>query len=101
VWAGQSYVSPELSTHLIERSHRQKAAAKKTPGLDALTSTERTILRLIAEFKTTRQIADVLCISPRTVDHHRANIAQKLELRGSHALTRFAVEHHAPPKMAE
>ena len=79
VRAGQSYISPELSTHLIERRRRQEAVARKTPGLDELTPAERKILGLIAEFKTTREIADVLCISPRTVDHHRANMAQKLE----------------------
>ncbi len=97
VWGGRNYVSPELSTHLIERRRRQEVAATETPGLDALTPAERQILGLIAEFKTTREIADILCISPRTVDHHRANMAQKLELRGSHALTRFAIEHLPPP----
>jgi DNA-binding NarL/FixJ family response regulator len=101
VSAGQNYISPELSTLLIERSRRQDALASQTPGLDALTPTERRILTLIAEFKTTREIADVLCISPRTVDHHRANMAQKLELRGSHALTRFAIEHQASLRKAD
>ena len=37
----------------------------------------------------------MLCVSPRTVDRHRANIALKLDLRGSHALTRFAVAHQS------
>jgi DNA-binding CsgD family transcriptional regulator len=48
---------------------------------------------LVAEIKTTKEIADVRCISPRTVEHHRTSITTKLDLHGSHALTRFAVKH--------
>jgi DNA-binding CsgD family transcriptional regulator len=51
------------------------------------------VLRLIAEFKTTKEIAGALSISPRTVDRHRSNMAEKLGLSGSHALTKFAVTH--------
>jgi DNA-binding NarL/FixJ family response regulator len=101
VVAGSHYVSPALSTQLINRGRRISALAGKTPGLDRLTPVERTILGLIAEFKTSREIADILCISPRTVDHHRANMAEKLDLRGSHALTRFAVELQRVPKKLE
>ncbi|MPZ16401.1 MAG: response regulator [Luteitalea sp.] len=95
VHAGQSYISPVLSTYLITRRQRAEALASRTPGIEDLTATERKVLGLIAELKTTKQIASVLCVSPRTVDHHRANIAAKLELHGSHALTRFAIEHRA------
>jgi DNA-binding NarL/FixJ family response regulator len=98
VVAGSHYVSPALSTQLIERRRRLDAQAGKTPSLNLLTPVERKILGLIAEFKTSREIADLLCISPRTVDHHRANMAEKLDLRGSHALTRFAVELQRLPK---
>ena len=97
VHAGSHYVSPALSSQLINRGKRLDALAGKTPGLSLLTPVERKVLGLIAEFKTSREIADLLCISPRTVDHHRTNIATKLDLRGSHALTRFAVELQRPP----
>jgi DNA-binding CsgD family transcriptional regulator len=63
------------------------------PGIDALTGTERRVLRLLAEFKTTKEIAVALAISPRTVDRHRSNMAEKLGLNGTHALTKFAVTH--------
>ena len=95
VHAGQPYISPALSAFLIARSRRGETLAGATPGLESLTPTERKVLRLLAEFKTTREIADVLCVSPRTVDHHRASMAAKLDLRGSHALTRFAVAHQS------
>ena len=59
----------------------------------ALTTTERRVLHCIAENKSTRQIADEMCVSPRTVDSHRANICSKLGENGSFALIRFAIEH--------
>jgi DNA-binding NarL/FixJ family response regulator len=100
VHAGQQYVSPVLSSVLINRSRRADALAKELPALDSLTPTELKVLKLVAEIKTTKEIADVLCISPRTVEHHRTSIAAKLDLRGSHALTRFAVKHQSALKNA-
>jgi DNA-binding NarL/FixJ family response regulator len=95
VTSGQHYASPALTTFLFKRARPGQAAAQQKVSLDSLTPTERRILKLLAEFKTTKEIADQLCLSPRTIDHHRANIAEKLELRGSHALTKFAVRHES------
>ena len=55
----------------------------------------RTLLKLIAQKKTSREIAAELFISPRTVEAHRANISAKLELRGSHSLLQFALENRS------
>jgi DNA-binding NarL/FixJ family response regulator len=63
--------------------------------LEALTATERRILRLLAGFKTSREIAEVLCVSPRTVQNHRANMCAKLGLEGPKALLQFALDHAA------
>ncbi|MGA9773331.1 MAG: response regulator transcription factor [Blastocatellia bacterium] len=87
--AGQPYISPQLSNFLLNRSMRQPAL----PELEELTPTERRVLKMIAEYKTSKQIADQLFIHSRTVDNHRANICQKLGLRGTHSLMKFAVEH--------
>jgi DNA-binding NarL/FixJ family response regulator len=95
VHAGQQYVSPVLSSLLINRSRRADTLAKALPALDALTPAEMKVLKLVAEIKTTKEIADALCISPRTVEHHRTSISTKLDLHGSHALTRFAVKHQS------
>ena len=51
--------------------------------LASLSPTERRVLRLVAEYKTSKEIADALFISIRTVDRHRANIASKLDLTGA------------------
>jgi DNA-binding NarL/FixJ family response regulator len=95
VHAGQQYVSPVLAGLLINRGQRAAALADQFPGLDALTPAEMKVLKLVAEIKTTKEIAEALCVSPRTVEHHRTSIATKLELHGSHALTRFAVKHQS------
>jgi DNA-binding NarL/FixJ family response regulator len=100
VYSGQQYVSPVLSTALITRRRRADALVKELPALDTLTPTEMKVLKLVAEIKTTKEIADVLCVSPRTVEHHRTSIAAKLDLHGSHALTRFAVKHQSALRQA-
>jgi DNA-binding NarL/FixJ family response regulator len=93
VASGQFFVSAPLSTYLINRNRRAAALASVQPGVADLTPTERRILNLIAEYKTNKEIAAQLFLSHRTVENHRANISQKLDLRGTHALLRFSLEH--------
>jgi DNA-binding NarL/FixJ family response regulator len=90
---GEHYASPTLTSHLINRSRRAVALTKEKPTLKDLTPMERRILKLIAEYKTSREIAVELFISFRTVETHRTNICNKLELHGSHALIKFALAH--------
>ena len=85
---GKKYISPQLSGYLIDRSTRTVLTA---PTLKELTTSEARIVKLIAEQNTSREIADRLFISIRTVDRHRSNICEKLKLRGSNALVKFAV----------
>lgn len=93
VASGQHYISPAISTYLVHRSERTALFAQETPGLSDLTPAELRVLKLIAANKTSREIAAELFLSYRTVENHRANICQKLGLRGSHALVKFAFEH--------
>lgn len=93
VAAGQNFISPQLSTYLLNRRTRATSLVEQKPGLSNLTPTERQVLRLIAANKTSKQIADELFIAVRTVEKHRANVCEKLELQGSHALLSFALEH--------
>ena len=90
---GRHFISPQLSSYLLNRNARAASLIKQKPGLNNLTPTERRILKLIAENKTSREIASELFISTRTVENHRANICAKLELHGAHALLKFALEH--------
>lgn len=91
--AGDNFISPSISTYLVNQNRRKGNLAASQPGLADLTGTERRVLGSIAAYKTNKEIAGALNISPRTVENHRANICQKLDLHGSHALLRFALEH--------
>ena len=93
VAAGQNYISSPLATYLVNRGRRRTALVEHKPSLNDLTPAERRVLRLTAENKTSREIAAELFISPRTVERHRLNIAAKLDLHGSNALIRFALEN--------
>lgn len=93
VAAGHSYISPTLSGFLLNRRQRSAALQTMAPGLRNLTPTERHILKLIAAYKTSKEIAEELRINHRTVGNHRTKISQKLGLQGPHALVKFALEH--------
>jgi DNA-binding NarL/FixJ family response regulator len=95
VAAGENYISPELATYLVRRASQASALARQKPALASLTVTEQRVLKMIADYKTSREIADELNISFRTVERHRANICEKLDLKGSHALLKFASEHRS------
>jgi DNA-binding NarL/FixJ family response regulator len=87
---GQNFTSPAITTYLFKRVNGN---SKKSNSVEDLTPTERIVLRLIAESKTSREIADDLSISYRTVENHRYNICQKLGVSGSNALVKFALNH--------
>jgi DNA-binding NarL/FixJ family response regulator len=91
--AGQPYISPAISGFLFNRATRSSTLARQLPGLNDLTPTERRVLKLIAENNTSKEIAAELFISYRTVENHRSNICQKLNLKGSHSLLKFAFDH--------
>lgn len=93
VSSGQHYASPSMTSYLVKKTQRVEQFAEQTPGLRLLTPHERTILRLIAQDKTSKEIARELGIARKTVDAHRSNICRKLEIHGQHVLTRFAVRH--------
>lgn len=87
---GLPFISPAMTTYLIKD--------KSSPGLgslESLTPAELRVLRLVAQYKTTQEIAETLGVSPRTIESHRATIMQKLGLRGSHSLMRYALQHLA------
>lgn len=90
---GRYYISPSISEYLVTRAERAKAVLRERPQLQMLTPAERRVLKLIAEEKSSRQIAELLHISPKTVENHRTSISSKLNLRGSHSLLKFAISH--------
>lgn len=90
---GNYFISPSMSNLLIRRRKKMTDLRKSNPMLDSLTPTEKKILRFISQNKTSKEIADVLFLSHRTIENHRTNISNKLNLKGSHSLIKFAIEN--------
>ena len=90
---GGSYISPSLTDYVIKLGRERRSFIKAKPSLKNLTPTERKILKYLAENKTSKQIGDDLVISYKTVENHRANIRDKLNLKGLNALLKFAIEN--------
>lgn len=92
VLQGKFYVSGSISNYLFTLNTKLKTGNEKS-GLRKLTSTEMKIMKLIAEKKSSREIAEILYVSVRTVENHRNNICGKLDLHGANALLPFALEN--------
>ncbi len=95
VAGGQPYVSPLLSSFLLQRRRREQSQQSRRSRLISLTAVELRVLRLVSEFRSSRQIAEALGISVRTVEHHRARMCVKLDLDGHNALLKFAQDNAA------
>jgi DNA-binding NarL/FixJ family response regulator len=89
---GKKYLSPDVSSHLVESFLHPEQARSKSSQLEVLTNRERSILQLIAEGRTNRGAAEFLSVSPKTVEKHRASLMQKLGLRNAAELTLVAME---------
>ena len=89
---GAFYVSPSLSKELNAylRPEGRGDTGYSFEG-ECLSTREREVLKLIAEGKSSREVAEILYISIRTVDHHRANIMDKLKLRKTADLVKYAI----------
>lgn len=90
---GESFVSPSMADLKQRRSNRVQQLLRTKPQIDDLTAAERRILKLIAEDRTSKEIAELLQISFKTVENHRLNICHKLNLHGSHSLLKFAFDN--------
>ena len=92
VVAGKRYLSPGISEKVIEGYLEGKRTLKPNTAWDTLTQREREILKLIAEGHKNKEIADYLCISLKTVEKHRTNLMNKLDIHNVASLTALAIE---------
>jgi len=88
--AGKRYLSPSVAPILLGRLQSPNPLQ---PILDLLTQREREVLRLIGQGATSKEVANRLGISPKTAQVHRDNLKQKLNLRTTAALVRYAIKH--------
>lgn len=93
VAAGKYFITPFVSDFMIRRSEGSKLLEGKFPEIKNLTAAERNVLSLISQGKTTREISEELFVSIKTTETHRSNISRKLNLSGSNALVKFALEN--------
>ena len=91
VHSGKSFFSPLISRILLDEYVRQLQEKGISDRYELLTEREREILQLIAEGKTSREIAELLNISASTVDTHRAHIMEKLDLHNPYEVVLYAV----------
>jgi DNA-binding NarL/FixJ family response regulator len=87
---GEPFIYPAVVTELV-RDYLERARQDETAAVDPLTPRELEVVKLIAEGYTSDEIAGALVISRKTVDHHRAHVLDKLGLRNSAELTRYAI----------
>jgi DNA-binding NarL/FixJ family response regulator len=87
---GEPFLYPDAVTALI-RDYLERARDGELPPDDPLTPRESEIVKLIAEGNSSREIAELLVISDKTVERHRANVLEKLGMRDRVDLTRYAI----------
>ena len=87
---GETFLYPDAVTALV-RTHLERSAGDEGATFDPLTPRESEVVKLVAEGMSTREIAKVLVISPKTVERHRGNILEKLGMRDRVDLTRYAI----------
>jgi DNA-binding NarL/FixJ family response regulator len=85
------YLSPGISTRFLKKNPPQAIADRKGP-IEELTGRQREILQLIAEGQNTKHIADILKVSPKTVEYHRMKLMNCLNIHDVPGLVRFAMQ---------
>lgn len=99
VHAGQRYLSPEILDRVVETSLSQlleQPEEAKDP-LARLSPREREVLQLVVEGRSSAQIAEILYLSPKTVETYRGNLMKKLEIQNLPGLVKFAIRHGLTP----
>lgn len=92
VYNGEAVLSPAITRLLLEDYFSRDAVAKEENDPNTLSSREREVLQLIAEGKTSRKIAEILNLSVKTVQSHRTNLMQKLDLHDRGELIKYAIQ---------
>jgi len=90
---GKNYLSPAVMHHVLNHKRRLSSLLDHRPGLEQLTPTEKRVIKYVSKGFTSKEIASTLSVSPRTIETHRRNICEKLDLSGSHSLLQFAIEN--------
>ena len=88
---GDSFLSPSAARFLVEGYQQGSSARGSNDPYEQLTNREREIFKLLVEGHTTQEIADVLVISPKTVEGHKTNLMAKLDIHSRTDLVKYAL----------
>ena len=91
VYNGDSFLSPSIARLLVEDYRQIARVGKSKDTSEQLTDREREILKLLAEGHSTREIAQMLVISPKTVERHKTNLMSKLDIHNRLDLFKYAL----------
>ena len=89
--SGSSYVSPQVSARLLDAVTGRRPRGSTSP-IEKLSDREFEVFRLLGSGKSTKEVARVLNLSPKTVETHRSHIKDKLDLKNSREVARFALQ---------
>lgn len=89
---GEAFLYPSITKRLVEDYLRRVESGQERDSFDGLTDREREVLQLIAEGHTNKEIANVLSLSVRTVQNHRAHIMEKLGMHDRGELIKYAIQ---------
>jgi len=90
-YRGESYLSSSAATALVEEYQQKILAEGEQDPYQQLTDREREVLKLVAEGHTSREIADILVVSPKTVEWYKSSLMHKLNLHSRTELIKFAI----------
>ena len=91
VYKGDSYLSPSAAAALVEECQQKDVVEGEKDTYQQLTDRERDVLKLVVEGYTARQIADMLVVSPKTVEWYKTSLMSKLNVRNRTDLIKFAI----------
>ncbi len=93
VYAGDTFLYPSVASKVIEGYLEEGGQPTEVDPYESLTDREKQVLKLIAEGHTNKEMAELLCISVKTVMGHRTNIMDKLNIHNRTELVKFAIRH--------
>lgn len=91
VMKGKKHLSPDIARAVVDDYLELSTSPSQNPAFMVLTSREREVLQQLAEGKATKEMAGTLCVSVKTIETHRRNITEKLNLHSVAELTKYAI----------
>ena len=93
VLQGQHYITPLITKDVLDSVLKPSTGERDKAGSRALTARQREVLQLVAEGRSTKEVATILSVSVKTVEFHKSRIMQQLDIHTTADLTKYAITH--------